>query len=78
MSEGGSERVERVLYVERVVAENLAQALSGEGDPHIVGITGPLANLSVQDGWTVVSHTFEVVDEGAAGVLTVVLERRPT
>ena len=76
MAEEIADGIERILHVELIAGENMQQALSG-GGVYTAGLAGgPHARYRVQDGWVVVSHTFEVAQGGTAGLLTVLLERR--
>lgn len=68
------EDVERILHVERITGEGLAQVLAGEANSCESFLT--FAGRSVQDGWVVASHTFVVEEGRASGILTVLLERR--
>jgi hypothetical protein len=67
---------ERILYVERITADNLKMVLLGESSTYTAGLTGLLEELGVQEGWVVASHTFQVEEGGTAALLTVILERR--
>ena len=66
----------RILYVERITADNLKMVLLGESSTYTAGLTGLLEELGVQEGWVVASHTFQVEEGGTAALLTVILERR--
>jgi hypothetical protein len=62
---------ERHLVVASIPAQSLAPVLAGERLGQFP-LVGPLAHYAE---WDVVSHTFEVVDDGSA-ILTAVLETR--
>ncbi len=67
---------ERFIYVERISVEELRRALSGEGayGSHVIGSVHDTHR--VQDGWVTASHTFEIVEDGEAAILTLLLEKR--
>lgn len=65
---------ERVLHIERITGEGLAQVVSGEIKACESLLT--LSERSVQDGWVVASHSFVMEAGRATGILTILLERR--
>jgi hypothetical protein len=66
--------VERILHIERIAGEGLAQVVSGE----IKSCESYLyfSGRSPQDGWVVASHSFVMEAGRATGILTILLERR--
>ena len=63
---------ERHLVVASIPAQTLAPVLAGES-PGQFPLAGPLAHYAE---WDLVSHTFEVRDDGSSAILTAVLETR--
>jgi hypothetical protein len=63
--------LQRYLVVASIPAQTIAPALAGER-PGQFPLGGPLAEY---DQWDLVSHTFEVRDDGSA-ILTALLESR--
>ncbi len=66
-------QMERVLWVELVPKERVGATLSGEGASQL-SLGGFSEQFLREDGWEIVSHTFEI-REGDSAVLTLLFER---
>jgi hypothetical protein len=66
--------VERVLRVELIPKERLAAALSGEGAVEL-GLGGVAHKYLPEEGWRLVSHTFET-RAGETAIFTMLFERQ--
>ncbi len=66
-------RTERVLIVEWIPPHRLAPTRSGEGAA-VFALDGAQAKYQAEEGWQLVSHTFELENDGSA-LFTMVFER---
>lgn len=66
--------VRRVLVVSPVPKSELAPSLSGEGDA-VFELGDSTTDYSLEEGWHLVSHTFELLDDGS-GLLSMIYEKK--
>lgn len=66
--------VERALAVELVPKRKLAATLAGEGTS-VFGLSEAQRLYAKADGWSLVSHTFEMQADGSA-ILSLMFERK--
>jgi hypothetical protein len=66
--------VKRALIVSPIPKSGLAASLAGEGDA-VFELGGSTTNYSSDEGWYLVSHTFELLDDGS-GLLSMIYEKR--